>query len=202
MADAGFRKPQGVTLLTKWNLLQACMCAPNLSQTAKLAFGRLLGHHNTETGQCNPSYATLAKGIGVSRRTAIDAVDALEADGWIKIQRGGGDTKGTAEGHTSNSFSFNWSRAPSAKNRTREVQEIAPPSADNDTTPSAETRTQTLEPLNKGRNTETGAVDTGETLETISAAEFRDLPDDLGSWLQDGDVIAEMPDGSRRRVVF
>jgi hypothetical protein len=46
---------------------------------------------NCKTGKCDPGYDTLARELGISRRTLFRAIARLKADGWIAIQRVGGD---------------------------------------------------------------------------------------------------------------
>jgi hypothetical protein len=53
------------------------------SPTARLLGLRLALHRNAETGQCNPSYQTLADEVGVDRCTAIRAINSLVDAGWI-----------------------------------------------------------------------------------------------------------------------
>jgi Helix-turn-helix domain len=62
-----------------------------LSPTARLIGVRLALHRNAATGQCNPSYQTLADEIGAkARSTAIRAVNSLVKAGWL----GPPDSKG------------------------------------------------------------------------------------------------------------
>ncbi|WP_084731691.1 helix-turn-helix domain-containing protein [Microvirga vignae] len=123
-----------VTLLNKWQLLQKILADPDLSVTGKLVAGVLLDCLNAGTLQCNPSYHTLAKSVGLTRRRAIEGVKALQSRGWLTVARTDHEaSKGTKKGLPSNSFTFDWSRlgepAPSVENDTRA-------SAENDTSPS------------------------------------------------------------------
>lgn len=54
-----------------------------LSSTEKLAAVMLASRRNTHTLQCNPSHNTIAKDMGVSRRTSINAINALVEKGII-----------------------------------------------------------------------------------------------------------------------
>src|SRR5205823_3817306 len=47
-------------------------------------------YFNCTTGQCDPGYAVLAKEIGVTKRTVMRAVDALQEGGWLAAERGDG----------------------------------------------------------------------------------------------------------------
>lgn len=94
--------------LAKWMIAVAILDAYRHSPTTTIAW-RLLDHFNAKTRQCNPSFATLANGAGVDRRTAIRAVKRLEKDGWIAVEHRGPGVKGRR--NTSNAFTFDWSRA-------------------------------------------------------------------------------------------
>jgi len=60
-----------------------------LSSTAKIvATALLLKFRNSETGQCNPSYQTVAEVIGMSRDTVMDAVKELKAAGYLVVHGG------------------------------------------------------------------------------------------------------------------
>jgi hypothetical protein len=126
----------GHTLLEKWKMLQAILERDDLGSTAKIAAAKLLDHRNTKTGRCDPSYARLGKGIGVSRRAAMDAVKQLNEAGIVKIQPRGGPN-----GQRSNSFDFDWtmgwSTAPrqsrGAKKRTTGTKRRTTKGADSST---------------------------------------------------------------------
>ncbi len=71
-----------VTLLQKWQLLQAILADADLPATAKVVAARMLDYLHTQTGRCCPSYQSLADGTGLKRRAIIYAVQALRrADG-------------------------------------------------------------------------------------------------------------------------
>ena len=75
-----------------------------LSASAKcVAMTLLLKFHNTKTGQCNPSFAGIAKIIGRSRRAIFPAITELRDGGWITVE----STKGGSPTHT-NQFKFNF----------------------------------------------------------------------------------------------
>jgi DNA-binding transcriptional MocR family regulator len=73
-----------------------------LSSTDKIvATTLLLKFRNRETGQCNPSYQTVADVIGMSRDTVTDAVKALKEAGYVVVH----GTKG-GSGRNTNQFEF------------------------------------------------------------------------------------------------
>lgn len=100
----------GVSLLRKWQLLQAIIADPGLSLVAKVIASRILDHHNSLTGQCSPSYETLARGAGLERRSAIRAVKELEVAGWLRVQRVTGGAPEAAKGFVTNEFVLDFSR--------------------------------------------------------------------------------------------
>jgi hypothetical protein len=61
-----------------------------LSPTARLVAVRVALFLNCKTGRCDPSYGTLAREIGISERSAIRAIAALEARGWVAVERSAG----------------------------------------------------------------------------------------------------------------
>lgn len=65
------------TLLDKWQLLATINADTELSQPARIMAFWLLYHHNCGTGRCDPSIPTLAAEVGVSRSTAIRAINEL-----------------------------------------------------------------------------------------------------------------------------
>jgi len=124
------------SLLDKWRTLEAIVADARLSDAAKLVAFRLLSHLNTSTGRCNPSYATLAAGVGKGRRRIIDATAELEAAGWISVERTSGGDPSAKAGFATNSFVLKLS-TPSAENDTPPgVENCTPPGARNNTPPS------------------------------------------------------------------
>jgi Helix-turn-helix domain len=96
-----------VTVLQKWKLALAIAAQYGVASETLVGM-RLLDHYNAKFGRCDPSFATIARAIGIDRRTVIRAVQTLIADGWItKRTRGGGN----GGAHVSNSFDFIWDRA-------------------------------------------------------------------------------------------
>jgi hypothetical protein len=75
-------------LLGKWILLQSVVCDPQYSPTELRVFARLLDHHNTKTGQCNPRASTIAKALGLKRPAVALAITKLRATGRITIRNG------------------------------------------------------------------------------------------------------------------
>ena len=59
----------------------------DLSPAMRLVFTVLLiGHHNVETGKCNPSYETLASECGMTRRAVIRIIGKLEEKGLLAVK--------------------------------------------------------------------------------------------------------------------
>lgn len=68
---------------------KALTIAP-LSSDAKAVGGALFDHFNTKTGQCDPSQGSLARRLGIARRTIIDAIDELVRFGlFARLKHGG-----------------------------------------------------------------------------------------------------------------
>lgn len=103
-----------ITLLHKWRLIQAVAADRDLSAGATKVMLRLLYHHNAQTGQCSPSYATLANGAGLKRRQTIYAVQELEARGWITLTRVKGGNPKASGGLVTNTFGFDFERVEGA----------------------------------------------------------------------------------------
>ncbi|WP_338689599.1 helix-turn-helix domain-containing protein [Bradyrhizobium sp. 26S5] len=70
--------------------LGAVIAASGLSPIAVRLAVKLGIFFNCTTGQCNPGYARLAREVAVSRRSVIRAIVALEAGGWIAVDRSDG----------------------------------------------------------------------------------------------------------------
>jgi hypothetical protein len=64
-----------------------------LSPITRLIAARLALHRNAETARCFVSYRTLAAEVGISERSAMRAIAALKARGWIDVDPGGGREK-------------------------------------------------------------------------------------------------------------
>jgi hypothetical protein len=129
-----------VSLLDKWRFLQALVANPDVSPTAKIIAARLLDHSNGSTGRCNPSYQTLARGAGLTRRRAMKAVKELEWFGLISVLRTSrAEAKGRFSGLPSNNFTINWARGqhplPSAENDTSLVPLVHPGGAPDSPSP-------------------------------------------------------------------
>jgi Helix-turn-helix domain len=89
---------------TPWHyrVLWGIMADPALQAPSKCAATvLLLKYHNHKTGQCNPSYSTVAKLLGRDRRNVINAVNDLKAGDWIEWA----GTKGGSSSNT-NAFKF------------------------------------------------------------------------------------------------
>ncbi|MCJ2065036.1 helix-turn-helix domain-containing protein [Methylobacterium sp. J-088] len=129
-----------VTLLQKWQLLQAILADAELPATAKLVAARLLYHHSAQTGRCSPSYQTVADGIALQRRAVIRAVQDLEARGWLIVSRVKGGDPSAAQGFVTNGFRINFDRSnesPPVHGETLPPvsDETLPPGAPGDTPP-------------------------------------------------------------------
>jgi|GEM_PF-5780923 len=79
----------GINHATKWLMVKAIAADPTLSPAAaRIAIALLVTFHNIKTGLCNPSYSSVAKAAGTTRRgTAIEAVKQLEEAGWLTVER-------------------------------------------------------------------------------------------------------------------
>jgi hypothetical protein len=83
-----------------YKLLWALMADDGLSAAAKcVATVLLLQFRNHQTGQCNPSFSTIADRVGRKRRAVIDAINELKSRGWLKWE-------GTAGGASTNTNNF------------------------------------------------------------------------------------------------
>ena len=91
----------------KFKFMQRVLIDPTLSPSAKcVAVSLLTIWRNSKTGQCNPSLGTIAKTIGLARRTVIDAIAELRRSGWVEV----GSTGGGSQRNT-NRYKFDFSRA-------------------------------------------------------------------------------------------
>lgn len=95
-----------VTLLQKWQLLQAILADAELSATAKVVAARMLDYLHTQTGRCCPSYQSLADGTGLKRRAIIYAAQELEKAEWIKVARVKGGVAAGATRYATNEIHF------------------------------------------------------------------------------------------------
>ena len=100
-----------VSLLQKWQLLQAILAEAELPATAKVVAARMLDYLHTQTGRCCPSYQSLADGTGLKRRAIIYAVQDLEGSGWIKVDRVKGGAASGANRYATNEIRFDFARA-------------------------------------------------------------------------------------------
>jgi DNA-binding transcriptional regulator YhcF (GntR family) len=76
--------------LIKWYALQLVIIDPNVTTSGKVVFARLMNHHNTKTGRCFPSEATLAHALGCTERSIRTALKSLEKHKYIRVHRGKG----------------------------------------------------------------------------------------------------------------
>lgn len=67
--------------LDKWRAVQLVIIDQNVSTSGKVVFARLMNYHNTKTGRCFPSEATLTHALN---RTALRN---LEKHKYIRVRR-------------------------------------------------------------------------------------------------------------------
>jgi hypothetical protein len=109
----------------KWQHFDRLMCDPTVSSGPKLVGYRLAWHHNSDTGQCSPSYDLIAKFTGLSRRSVIRYAADLVVVGWLlSIQN-------RHNGHqATNQFEFNWDWKPSVEIPELRVTSMSPRQGD------------------------------------------------------------------------
>lgn len=78
------------TVFDKWLWLEPIMARRDISKGAKVLAQRLAHHHNSKTGQCNPSMPTLAAGTGSSRTAVARDLAILRDAGIIDWIQGNG----------------------------------------------------------------------------------------------------------------
>ena len=57
------------------------------SPMAKLVLARLAERADKDTGECHPSFDSIAAETELSRRTVIRQIAVLEAGGWLEVVR-------------------------------------------------------------------------------------------------------------------
>lgn len=77
----------GKTFLIKW---RDALAASDLPPSARLVGFVLSIHMDAEGGSCFPSTRLLADETGLARNTVMGAVDELEDNGLLEVERGGG----------------------------------------------------------------------------------------------------------------
>ena len=93
---------QKKTLLEKWKWLERVMSDSGLSGTAKSVAYFMVDYRRDVTGLAYPSCETLARRVGVSGRSAQEAVRVLRKRGWIiLVERNHGPGQ-------SNRYAINW----------------------------------------------------------------------------------------------
>ena len=113
-------------------LEQVIMSARDITPTAKLAYSAIISHYRNEDSEMFPSYSTIGKLMGCSRRNAIRAVNMLVSAGYItKESRINVDHNGLA----SNKYNL--------------VTKLSPPSDKVVTTPSDKVVTLNKESIRK-----------------------------------------------------
>ncbi|WP_436101748.1 helix-turn-helix domain-containing protein [Pararhizobium sp. LjRoot238] len=66
------------------------ICVSPLSSTAKSVGAALVDHHNSKTGQCDPSQESLARRLGINQRAVVDALNELVHFGLFARRSHGG----------------------------------------------------------------------------------------------------------------
>jgi DNA-binding transcriptional MocR family regulator len=69
-------------------LPEPLLAEEHLSLAAKLVMALLLSYRNPQTGRCNPKQITLARKLGMSRRTISRAITELRRAEWLVSKRG------------------------------------------------------------------------------------------------------------------
>lgn len=59
----------------------------DIPPTDRMVLWAICLHHHDKTGECFPSYETIAKAAGLKRRATINAADRLEENGLIIKQK-------------------------------------------------------------------------------------------------------------------
>ena len=84
--------------------LKAISLSDDLTGTEKRVAAVIVDHHNRHTGQCDPSLGSIARLLGISRRTVIRAVGVLACGKGYFLQNEGMGS------FTGNSYQPVWSR--------------------------------------------------------------------------------------------
>jgi predicted transcriptional regulator len=127
----------GHDLLEKTRLLTVLNARTDLSSTDVAVAQRLLDHLNSKDGRCFPSFKKIAKGIGMSRATAMRSIKKLEKARILIVKRQT-RVEGRINGWRSNYYDFDWSMAkqsPPDEKPTRTNGKSTPASATHATTP-------------------------------------------------------------------
>ena len=124
-------------LLEKWKMLRVISADPNVAPAGVEVALCLLHHLNTKTGQCNPSYSTIAEWTGLNRDTVIKGVQSLEASGLLKVDRkiDSGIQAGKGQRLPSNGFEFDFSKIDRSEIPTTPSRKSRPPQSEFPTTP-------------------------------------------------------------------
>lgn len=93
--------------------IKATAIAPDLIDSDRRVLATILDHFNRRTGQCDPSLETIARLLGISRRTVIRAVKRVVSTGYLKKAKHGGR-------YYRNSYAPVWERFQLQEQRWRE----------------------------------------------------------------------------------
>jgi hypothetical protein len=117
----------------------------------RLALFIIAMHHHDKTGECFPSYDTIAKGCGFSRRKLIDLVADLEENGLIVRQ------SRRVQGHQGSNHFVLFGRPAGNRWRAARVQKKAPcESANGGTLPRVQTGAPDRDCLYRGATQASG----------------------------------------------
>lgn len=96
--------PNGLSLGEKADLTQTMLRDPQIRPSSRAVGIALLGFLNGQSGECFPSYSTLARAACLKRRATINAIRDLEARGWVTVHRVSGGASKQPKGWVTNRF--------------------------------------------------------------------------------------------------
>lgn len=96
------------TLAERMDLLHAINLDPELSASAVVVALALMSFVNSKTGECFPTFESIAERSRVSKRTVATATQDLELRGWVAIERDEGGDREANRYH----FAFDRVRKP------------------------------------------------------------------------------------------
>jgi DNA-binding MarR family transcriptional regulator len=108
---------------------KAINLSDDLSGTEKRVAAAIIDHFNRKTGRCDPSLDSIAKLLGVSRRTVIRAIGALVQKGYFRKTRHGGKCHRNSYLPIWSRFrakETNWKERRTAASRRFESAEVSP----------------------------------------------------------------------------
>jgi hypothetical protein len=87
MPDTKAKQPKTFPERDGWLHAMLAVSPKVLPHAAARLATRIALHVNIDTGQCNPSYKTLAEETGISERSIYRLVELLERIGWLVVER-------------------------------------------------------------------------------------------------------------------